>query len=70
MIVQTSSDSENSSTAAAQVAEWLEALADTLSQQKLEALDGLFEPDCFWRDFLAFTWNIKTVEGVASVREM
>ena len=70
MTAQTSPDFQDSSTAAAQVAEWLDALADTLSQRRLEAIPDLFEADCFWRDFLAFTWNIKTVEGAALVQEM
>lgn len=53
-----------------QPAEWLTALGDTLATQNINALDVLFTPDCFWRDFLAFTWNIKTIEGVEAVREM
>lgn len=53
-----------------QAREWLDALAATLAAQQLNTLPALFAADCFWRDFLAFTWNIKTVEGVATVREM
>jgi putative flavoprotein involved in K+ transport len=30
----------------------------------------LFLEECLWRDLVAFTWNIKTVEGREGVREM
>ena len=30
----------------------------------------LFVDDCFWRDLVAFTWNIVTVEGPEGVRQM
>ncbi len=33
-------------------------------------LDGAFTDDCFWRDFVAFTWNIKTLEGRAAIGSM
>lgn len=31
---------------------------------------GLFQEDCYWRDLVAFTWNIKTMEGRDQVRDM
>ena len=31
---------------------------------------NLFQDDCYWRDLVAFTWNIKTVEGKDQVRDM
>ena len=30
----------------------------------------LFTEDCFWRDLVAFTWNIKTLEGCAAISAM
>lgn len=30
----------------------------------------MFADDCYWRDLVAFTWNIKTVEGHDEVRDM
>src|SRR5271155_5808729 len=30
----------------------------------------LFEPDGFWRDLLAFTWNIHTAEGRDAIGSM
>lgn len=29
-----------------------------------------FQEDCFWRDLVTFTWNIKTMEGREQVRDM
>ena len=31
---------------------------------------GLFQEDCYWRDLVTFTWNIKTMEGRDQVRDM
>jgi hypothetical protein len=33
------------------------------------ALD-LFQDESYWRDFVAFTWNLKTLEGKADIRRM
>src|SRR4029077_9330819 len=29
----------------------------------IDAATGLFAAECYWRDLVAFTWNIVTVEG-------
>ncbi len=34
-----------------------------LEQGDAAAAAGLFAPESYWRDLVAFTWNIKTVEG-------
>ena len=36
----------------------------------LDAIVGMFAPECYWRDLIAFTWNIKTMEGRDQVRDM
>src|SRR3954451_20266026 len=36
----------------------------------LDAAVAMFAPECYWRDLVAFTWNIKTMEGRDQVREM
>ncbi|TIT57701.1 MAG: nuclear transport factor 2 family protein, partial [Mesorhizobium sp.] len=36
----------------------------------IEAVANLFVEDCYWRDLLTFTWNIKTMEGRAAIRDM
>ena len=53
-----------------QVEETLTRLDDALSAGDVDAAVELFRPDCFWRDLVAFTWNIKTVEGHDGVRDL
>jgi putative flavoprotein involved in K+ transport len=43
---------------------------EALAQGDIEAVVGLFAEDCYWRDLVAFTWNIKTMEGRDAVRDM
>jgi putative flavoprotein involved in K+ transport len=45
-------------------------LGEALGAHDLERAVGLFQDDCYWRDLVAFTWNIKTVEGKDAVRAM
>ncbi|MEO7402338.1 MAG: NAD(P)/FAD-dependent oxidoreductase, partial [Burkholderiales bacterium] len=54
----------------AQIARWLVEFDAVLNRSDLDALDGLFDDECFWRDFVAFTWNLKTAEGRADIRAM
>ena len=49
---------------------WLAALDRTLAKRDVTAALALFTNDCYWRDFLSFTWNIKTFEGKAAIRAM
>src|SRR5690625_4628935 len=49
---------------------WLGHLGDALEGGDITAVLALFHDDCYWRDFLAFTWNVKTVEGKASLEDM
>jgi putative flavoprotein involved in K+ transport len=41
-----------------------------LTAGDLDAVAKMFAQECYWRDLVAFTWNIKTMEGRAAVREM
>ena len=50
--------------------ETLSRLSDALESGDIDAAVELFRPDCFWRDLVAFTWNIETVEGQGGVREL
>ena len=63
-----------SSTAAPPVAtevdQWLSRFDQALSQADIAAVVDLFGEDCYWRDLVAFTWNIRTVEGKAGVGDM
>ncbi len=56
--------------AAAEVRQWLGRFEEALAAGDTAAASELFLEDSFWRDLVAFTWNIKTVEGPAQVREM
>lgn len=48
----------------------LQKLERALSSADIDATLDLFEDECYWRDLVAFTWNIKTVEGKAEIRDM
>ena len=49
---------------------WLAALDRALASGDVTATLALFADDCYWRDFLSFTWNITTVEGKAAIAAM
>jgi len=55
------------SDAAIRVDAWLGRFEAALAARDVEAAAGLFAPQSFWRDLIAFTWNIKTVEGPQGV---
>ena len=42
---------------------WLSGFADALSRGDAEEAAGQFTEACFWRDLVAFSWNIVTFEG-------
>jgi len=42
----------------------------SLASGDAEAVARLFAPESYWRDLVAFTWNIKTVEGRAEIADM
>ena len=54
----------------AEVTKILGALDDALSAGDAEAAANLFTTDCYWRDLVSFTWNIKTMEGKDAVADM
>ncbi|MEY3124405.1 MAG: hypothetical protein RLZZ573_925 [Pseudomonadota bacterium] len=49
---------------------WLANFGAALAKRDLDAVDGLLDDDCYWRDLVTFTWNICTQEGKAAVRDM
>jgi putative flavoprotein involved in K+ transport len=49
---------------------WLGRFDRALTSGDAEAAADLFTEDCFWRDLVAFTWNIRTFEGRADVTAM
>jgi len=50
--------------------DWLHKFGAALERGDLNAAAGLFEPGGFWRDLVAFTWNIRTCEGRAEIKAM
>jgi putative flavoprotein involved in K+ transport len=54
---------ETQASAAAQTERWLAAFNAALAAQDVSAASELFGSECFWRDLVALTWNITTVEG-------
>jgi putative flavoprotein involved in K+ transport len=55
---------------AAAVDGWLSSFEAALTEGDSEAAAALFAEESFWRDLVAFTWNIKTLEGPAEVKDM
>lgn len=53
-----------------QAAGWLENFDAALKRRDIDAALGLFQDDCYWRDLVTFTWNIKTLEGKDGIRAM
>lgn len=49
---------------------WLANFEAALADGDQAAATAMFTPDSYWRDLIAFTWNIKTVEGPAEIRAM
>ncbi|WP_237449990.1 NAD(P)/FAD-dependent oxidoreductase [Nocardiopsis alba] len=49
---------------------WLHAFEEALTERDTARATGMFAPTCYWRDLVAFTWNLKTVEGHEEVETM
>ena len=49
---------------------WLADFASALDSQDIDAAVALFAPESYWRDLVSFTWNMRTQEGPAAIREM
>jgi len=49
---------------------WLADFASVLEHGDVDAAVALFDADCYWRDLVAFTWNIRTQEGPEAIRAM
>ena len=45
------------------ITDWLDSFQNALDTGDVAAASGLFAADSYWRDLIAFTWNIVTVEG-------
>ena len=49
---------------------WLDAFGAALASGNPDNVLPLFDADCYWRDLVSFTWNIRTQEGHGAVRDM
>jgi putative flavoprotein involved in K+ transport len=49
---------------------WLARFEAALATRDVAAAAALFATDSYWRDLVAFTWNITTVEGRAGVTDL
>ena len=56
--------------AATEVTQWLERFDSALQAGDAAAAADLFATESYWRDLVAFTWNIRTVEGPEGVADM
>ena len=52
------------------VDQWLAGFDEALTAGDPAAAAQLFLEDSYWRDLVAFTWNLKTVEGRDGVEAM
>ena len=55
---------------AAAVDQWLASFDEALTAGDAAAAAELFLEDSYWRDLVAFTWNLKTVEGRDGVEDL
>jgi putative flavoprotein involved in K+ transport len=55
---------------AARVGLWLAAFERALVSRDIAETLSLFGGECFWRDLVAFTWNIRTFEGRDDIHAM
>jgi len=53
-----------------QVQGFLDKFGRALETGDIDAASNLFLDDCYWRDLVTFTWNLKTVEGKEQVADM
>jgi putative flavoprotein involved in K+ transport len=55
---------------AAEASAWLAGFSDALAAGDTDAVLEAFVDDSYWRDLVAFTWNVKTMEGKSAIRHM
>jgi putative flavoprotein involved in K+ transport len=52
------------------LASWLDAFSRAMDGADADDIVALFGDTCFWRDLVAFTWDIRTMEGRDAIRAM
>lgn len=48
----------------------LDDFGAALAAGEIDRAAGMFVSDCYWRDLVAFTWNLRTMEGRDQVADM
>jgi putative flavoprotein involved in K+ transport len=51
-------------------ARWLADFGAALAAGQAQQAAAMFDADSYWRDLIAFTWNIRTQEGQGAIAEM
>ena len=46
---------------------WLNAFAESVGNADGAAVSGLFQSECYWRDYLPFGQTLQTIEGVDDI---
>ncbi|MFM2397975.1 MAG: hypothetical protein RL341_132, partial [Pseudomonadota bacterium] len=49
---------------------WLGAFGAAITRGDATGAAQMFDEDCYWRDLVSFTWNIKTMEGRPEIQKM
>ncbi len=65
-----SNTAESVNPATERLNQWLTEFSSALEKSDSNGAAALFDPDGFWRDFLSFTWNLKTMEGRSEIVDM
>jgi putative flavoprotein involved in K+ transport len=52
------------------VFEWLTNFGSALEHNDIAGAVEMFADDCYWRDLVSFTWNIKTLEGKEDIKTL
>ena len=52
------------------ISNWLAAFEHALNTGDAAAASGKFAQECYWRDLVSFTWNIKTLESRGEIQRM
>lgn len=63
-------DSQATTSPQERVDAWLADFESALKARDVARAAAMFATDCFWRDLVSFTWNLKTVEGPEGVADM
>ncbi len=62
--------SEKLNPASQRATDWLQKFEQALKDKNIDTACDLFADDCYWRDLVSFTWNLKTQEGKEAIAEM